>query len=159
MRKSLSTITGAFLLCTVAMVARSDAKDMAKGSISEGKPLSDTELYSVAQRISVQVLITDEHKKLIPAGSGFWISDGIVATCNHVVKDSAGPVAVSVHVPDDIDLTEHKARVVPSVLLSSSISACDPALDIALLQVDPAELKGLRDQKTGEHIVVAEAQL
>jgi len=63
-----------------------------------------------------------------------------------------------VHAPDDIDLPKHKAKVVPTVPLRSSILASDPALDIVLLQVDPTELKALRDQKTGQHIAVAELE-
>lgn len=156
--KNLTNTAGALLLATITMLASSGAQEMARGPISGRKPLTDTELYSVARRISVQVLITDDHKKLIPAGSGVWISDGIVATCHHVLKDSAGPVAVSVHVPDDIDLPEHRATLVPSVLLKSSILASDLALDIALLQVDPTELKKLRDQKTGQDIAVADLE-
>ena len=158
MRKYLSTAAVVLLLGTAVMVTSSGAEEMARGPIPGREALTDTELYAAARRITVQVLITDEHQKLIPAGSGVWIKDGIVATCFHVVKDSDGPVVVNVQVPDDIELPEHKARVIPSVPLNSSILASDPALDIALLQVDPNGLKTLRDQKTGLHIAVAELE-
>lgn len=156
MRQRLSTLVITFFFLAIAITITAGAEEIGREqAISDHKPLTNVELYSVAQKISVQVLITDENRKLIPAGSGVWIKDGIVATCFHVVKDSDGPIIVNVHMPTEIELSEHKVTVGPSLRLNSSILASDPALDLALLRIDPNGLETLRDQKSRFGIAVA----
>src|SRR2546425_56882 len=101
------------------------------------RSLTGTELHSLASRITVQILIADAKGKLNPAGSGFWISgDGLVATCLHVVKDSAGQVTVKVSHNGRISLQEHVANEGTWSSFPASVVASDPEFDVALLQVE-----------------------
>src|SRR5216684_449211 len=101
------------------------------------RSLTGTELHSLARRITVEILIGDEKGTLNPAGSGFWISsDGLVATCLHVVKDTSGQVTVKVAHEGRISLQDHLATEGTWSSFRASVVASDPEFDVALLQVE-----------------------
>lgn len=101
------------------------------------RSLTGTELHSLARRITVEILIADEKGTLNPAGSGFWIgSDGLVATCLHVVKDASGQVTVKVAHEGRISLQEYVATEGTWSSFRASVVASDPEFDVALLQVE-----------------------
>jgi S1-C subfamily serine protease len=106
--------------------------------VQSRRSLSGRELHSLARRIAVQILITDEKGELNPAGTGFWIGHDLVATCLHVVKDSVGPLAVKVAHDGRISLQEHVAKEGTWSSFPASVAASDPEFDIALLRVVPS---------------------
>src|SRR5205085_10622835 len=83
------------LLFSILLLNTSSAQNHEElGARRPSIPITRSEPYSAAQRASVQVLIRDEHHKLIPAASGVWFEKDIVASCFQVSMHSNGQVVL-----------------------------------------------------------------
>jgi S1-C subfamily serine protease len=105
-------------------------KVVAKG---HSKTLSLAELHEVARSVSVLIAERTPQGGTNHIGSGVWLAEGVVATCWHVVKDTKGPIKISLGTGDVVTVG---SNVMEGVFMdyTATVVASDADSDIAILK-------------------------